>query len=235
MRESYFSGLDWGNPKSLEILPEDLEKVRTIFTDIGVETVDDLLSSQERVRFQPALVEFYATLQKMQDETGQPFPRRALNIDIITPQQMSRHLSPQRDAMLQKYGRFVSGSIAGCTEENQYGGYDIKIAAVGQNFSKADFLSVLGHEYGHTIPNKERVSAVLEEVKAEAFAGLVLSENYGFSVNVGELDFRNPHQLARYMLEVLDSGGIPREAVISHITNDTFMGFPPDAYKYYLE
>jgi hypothetical protein len=67
MREPYFSGVDWGNPKSPEILPEDLEKVRTIFTDIGVETVDDLLSSQERVRFQPALVEFYATLQKMQD------------------------------------------------------------------------------------------------------------------------------------------------------------------------
>lgn len=232
MGEQYFEGVNWGEPAS-KLPPEDLERVRALFRDMGVETVNDLVAKQERAQYIPVLGEFYATLQKLQDETGQPFPRRALGIQFVTPLQMNRHLSSQREGILRKYGNYVSGNIAGCTAENKYGGFDIKVASVGQNYSRADLLSVLGHEYGHTIPNRGNVSSVLEEVKAEAFSGLVLAQNHGFTVNT-EFDFRNPHQLARYMLEVLDRGGIPREAVISHITNDTFMGFPPDAYQYYL-
>lgn len=232
MHERYFEGVEFRDElPSRNFSEEELQEIRKLFSELEIESIDDVKAPVGEWSTGSVSLEFVRILRKLEKKTGQLLPLDGMNISYVRPEEMRPRSINERKYLVEQYGDYMRDGGSGDCMRLPGGRFDIRIAVVGREdeLSRVTVLGLLGHEYGHTL-GEHLEEPVLEELKADAFSALILSQANALDVSLGfEMD--NTHDKARYMLDFFTGIGISEPAIISHLIQTPFMGVYPDSYK----
>ncbi len=232
MHERYFEGVEFRDElPSRDFSEEELEKIRQLFHELDIESIEDIKAPIGEWNTRSVSLEFVRILRQLEKKTGQLLPLDGMNISYVEPKEMRPRSINERRYLVEQYGDYMRDGGAGDCERLPGGRFNIRIAAAGREneLSRTTVLGLLGHEYGHTLGERME-EQVLEELKANAFSAIVLSEAHMLDISLG-YELSETHDQSRYMLDYLTGLGISEPAIISHLIQTPFMGVYPDSYK----
>lgn len=245
MAERYFPGFEFKKfeppkPITFELVPVE----RTEIPNGPIETVtlgeltgfeNDIVVEPESQVWTPRELqrEFITQLGQIDRQIGYPrLTMRKRTMKFATRDEMRPKTDEERQWLVQRYGDYITDGGAGDCARNPNGTFTLRIGYAGQEdtASKDNVISVMAHEYGHTI-GRHIDDAVLEELKAYTFTNLFMRHYYNVSEYcVYQVDVSSVHDTALFWLEQLLDNGISEEAILAHLTGKRFRQFYPNDY-----
>lgn len=203
----------------------DFPPIHEVEPELSVWKVDDLQ------------VRFVSLLRSIDKQINHPrLTMSRMTMRFVSRDEMRPKTEEEKQMLIQRYGDYiVDGGVGDCTR-NPNGTYSLRIGYAGcENSASLDeVLSVMGHEYGHTV-GEQIEDPVLEELKAYAFANLVMRVFYGVrDYRVYQMDVSNVHETALFWLEQLLDRGVSEEEILAHLTMRRFGKSYPYDYLYSL-
>ena len=168
------------------------------------------------------MAKFESILGDISRDTKQtPLSLKGRSVRFVPRGKLRPQSETERRYLIERYGDYIVDGGAGDCVKLGDGSYAIRIGYAGEEetIPEHTVVELVGHEYGHTLGDTLAI-AVLEELKAYAFANLAMRKYY--NVFVCQWDASTVHEEALSTLGQLIDRGIKEEMVIAHLTGEPF-------------
>lgn len=214
---------------------------------LPIHSAGQIMEPVEILRIEPLwdeasiLLEFDAVIARISQQTGEEFITNGVNFHFVIPEEMLPQTEEEWQETLDSYGENAEKSATGDCEQNKGGVYTLRIGYRGLEYQvgKAEVLETMGHEFGHTLNDREIIedTSVESELLAYAFEKYFLEfcdlthQDKERLKEVGEEEVNAPfnvHDKALTTLKKLEKRGMNKEEIIAQLLQRNFCGAPYD-------